>query len=280
MPSVSLESGRNHTTRCTLKGKLSVTRPVPLAYTTIGPDCFSYVELLEQQQAQLVGGLQELYRRTVTGHGWPGLPLQDSGNGHPLTHDILERLGVLETEGSGESDSFEEDLELMQQRLLEGGSGFARRQDPSDSESEHTPTPNPFFEPCASTGALFHETFPMRQMPPTPPLHSPYHASNRPTSLMQPLDHSVSHLQLAPGNGHASMNPAILQQQSWCSSPAAYMENMEYTTQVESPPVCHGMSAADLHRPWLAMNAISPRAAMADWTEEDFNAFLNPSIMV
>merc|ERR1712029_1246389 len=54
-----------------------------------------YVEMLEQQQSQLVAGLRELYSKLRDGQPWPGAPLREAHGGHPLTHDILERLELL-----------------------------------------------------------------------------------------------------------------------------------------------------------------------------------------
>ncbi|KAJ5389098.1 uncharacterized protein N7496_000166 [Penicillium cataractarum] len=51
--------------------------------------------MLEQQQRRLVRGLLELYHRTAEGRGWLGDPLELQANGHPLTHALLARLGVL-----------------------------------------------------------------------------------------------------------------------------------------------------------------------------------------
>ncbi|KAF2011863.1 hypothetical protein BU24DRAFT_396490 [Aaosphaeria arxii CBS 175.79] len=73
-----------------------------------------YVEILEQQQAQLVAGLRELYSRLQCGQGWPGPPLSKAESGHPLTHDILDRLDLplphsehQNTHDSSEIDSLE-----------------------------------------------------------------------------------------------------------------------------------------------------------------------------
>jgi hypothetical protein len=68
--------------------------------------------MLEQQHAWLVNGLQELYRRANEGKGWPGEPLKTEPNGHPLTHNLLTQLGVLDhTKG----EKFVENMEAMQQ---------------------------------------------------------------------------------------------------------------------------------------------------------------------
>ena len=54
------------------------------------------MQLLERQHAQLTAGLHELYRRTQNGEGWTGLQLEAVNHHQPLTHNILEGLGVLQ----------------------------------------------------------------------------------------------------------------------------------------------------------------------------------------
>ena len=54
--------------------------------------------MLERQHTQLIAGLQELYRRNQAGEPFPSLPLEPACNGQPLTHKILEALGVLPSE--------------------------------------------------------------------------------------------------------------------------------------------------------------------------------------
>ncbi|KAJ5630620.1 uncharacterized protein N7484_010720 [Penicillium longicatenatum] len=73
-----------------------------------------YAEKLEQQQAWLVNGLQELYRRINEGEGWPGEHLKLKPNGQPLIHDILKRLGALDLVIG---QRFEENTKLIQRRL-------------------------------------------------------------------------------------------------------------------------------------------------------------------
>ena len=109
--------------------------------------------MLEQQQAQLVAGMRELYRRLRTGEGWPGPWLEESisvdGNSggknkrnHPLTHDILKRLDLLyvraDENGSPTGSvttfgalqhlkGFDEDCGRLQQRLIKQGAGLVTR---------------------------------------------------------------------------------------------------------------------------------------------------------
>lgn len=94
--------------------------------------------MLEQQQSQLVAGLQETYRRLVTAQAWPGSPLTEH-NGNPLTHDILARLDLLEfkEDGSSEMEFFEEDCQKLQERLVSDGAPFVGRRGSFSSESDH-----------------------------------------------------------------------------------------------------------------------------------------------
>jgi hypothetical protein len=94
--------------------------------------------MLEQQQAQLVAGLQETYRRLVDGNLWPGQPLSEA-SGQPLTHDILARLELLEPkeDGSGENEMFEEDCQKLQQRLISEGASYLPRRTSISPESDH-----------------------------------------------------------------------------------------------------------------------------------------------
>ena len=57
-----------------------------------------YAQVLEQQQRWLVNGIQKLYRRLQTGERWSADPLRLGANKHPLTHDILTAIGVLDLE--------------------------------------------------------------------------------------------------------------------------------------------------------------------------------------
>ncbi|KAF7166054.1 hypothetical protein CNMCM5623_009969 [Aspergillus felis] len=121
-----------------------------------------YVEMLEQQQAWLVHGLKELYRRTIEGEGWPGDSLKPEPNGHPLTHDLLTQLGALDhTKG----ERFKENPEAIQQELCRLD---LQRQESSDgsSESAHFPVARSRFSSDAASSS--HQT-----MAPTPPACSP-----------------------------------------------------------------------------------------------------------
>ena len=95
--------------------------------------------MLEQQQSQLVSGLQEMYRRLREGQRWHG-PLLSESTGHPLTHDILAALDLLEVkhDGSGEPEDFEEDPGKLQSKLFRAGAPCMRRKSSISSESDRS----------------------------------------------------------------------------------------------------------------------------------------------
>lgn len=101
--------------------------------------------MLEQQQAWLVHGLRELYRRITTGEAWPGDLLEPESNGHPLTHDLLARLGAL---NHSMGDRFEENPDYLSFQ---------------DSSKEQSETGFPTSLPSDTTF--------QRSMPPTPPTY-------------------------------------------------------------------------------------------------------------
>jgi hypothetical protein len=138
MPSAFSVSGKSHKTRSIRRG-MSLIHPSTTELTS-----GRYVEMLEQQQTQLVAGMQELYNRLQRGKGWPGQPLREVSGGHPLTHDILERLDLLHpsSDNSSNYEGFEEDCNRMQRRLLERGALFNQRRGSASSDSDHGHNPS------------------------------------------------------------------------------------------------------------------------------------------
>ncbi|KAI4122044.1 MAG: hypothetical protein LQ338_006029 [Usnochroma carphineum] len=128
--------------------------------------------MLEQQQTQLVNGLQEMYRRITNNEGWKGEHLDTAPNGYPLTHDILERLDALRIDGHFIPDRFEEDTELLRKRLFDGALHI-KRQSSSDSDSEEEEVPLKRHAP-SSKRSLTDPFLPTAgHFPPTPPTQTP-----------------------------------------------------------------------------------------------------------
>lgn len=236
---------------------------------------FRYVEMLEQQQTQLVAGLRELYTRLQSGQGWPGSPLPEAQGGHPLTHDILERLDLLHpsSDSSSNYDGFEEDCNRMQQRLLDRGAAYTHRRGSISSDSEHgigsssssyggTPTTKsmPFIDPFARNNA-----------PPTPPMNSPFPRQSQITSTMKSETPFVSSTLMRSG-----LDPSTLSRSSWTAEPMMMDDSMDFKYMPSFDSLNNYDSGAMLLDPY----AIDPSGPMMpNWQDSndlDFNNFINP----
>jgi len=222
--------------------------------------------MLETNQAQLVNGLRELYKRSTNGQGWAGPLLSDSSTtGKPHIHEILARLGVLELDSQGNCADFEEDPEAMRQRLINEGAGLIPRQTSLDSDSERDLNQACFFDQTSQrSSTAIH--FPNSQLP-TPPTQSPGNSQplNRPTRPWTLPSHKATQvrpqsLQIYPGyTWDTGMNPAMLQDSNWIDSPASYKTNMAYLPNNGYPEFSNADSNAE----------------MLDFSEEMFNNYLN-----
>ncbi|KAI4852084.1 hypothetical protein E4T45_04843 [Aureobasidium sp. EXF-8846] len=228
--------GSHPCTRCKADNAICVFGERKKSHDKIYPK--GYVEMLEQQQAQLVAGLQETYRRLVDANVWPGKPLSEA-TGQPLTHDILARLDLLEPkdDGSGEHEHFEEDCQKLQQRLISEGASFIARRSSISSESDHglsrkhartsshssiRGTPVPTAPPVFDEKFSFHHS-----ASPTPMSHSPVPKFSQVRSPIKP----------SPLHNEAINNDEYLMS-SW---PEQFS--------------LHGLSAADIMRSHSAMQA-------------------------
>ena len=230
--------------------------------------------MLEQNHAQLVNGIQELYSRAVSGQAWVGPLLKTLPNGHPHIHDILESLGALKRDSRSGSAMFEEDLEILQQKLFASGAGLMQPHDSPDSDTEQTQSsmsaiepapPRPFFTvPFAPSSGL--PTPPMQTPPARLSLQIPPEAQFRP----QPTYKSQSRGSCP----QPSMNPAVLHRQSW-PQPAPQEDPMDFL-RFEMPSYD---SVKQLH---FAQNQVDIRSmspmAVPDWNEDDFNAYLHQGL--
>lgn len=263
--------GRRATTKSIRKGEQTLLRGVLARDSNVSA---SYVEMLEQQQGQLVAGLRELYRRLHSGEGWPGSPLQNSQNGHPLTHNILERLDLLHPSDETVSnyEGFEEDCARMQQRLLEGGAQYGHRRGSISSDSEHElssisslGTPSP--QALSFNGSFAHG-------PQTPHTNGPFsqhpHPSCDTPSKFQPQLTIQPTMRIGVDPTAALRSPWVLD-----APPMGGLPNPTYLPQFE-PPMSHNPS--DLAYDPFAQILTSTPITMADWTDGtdmDFSNFIS-----
>jgi hypothetical protein len=218
--------------------------------------------MLENQQAQLVSGLQELYKRMQNGQGWTGAPLKEAG-GVPLTHDILERLGALKQDGHNTSDAFEEDLNALQQRLIASGATMMQREASHDGSSESAPSPA--YDP-APQNSHFTNPFALNQFPPTPPNRSPYPQAAR---TAMPAKSNTYPIQTAQSN------------LSWSTVPPEFDDGMDFINQYDSPMMDNTMDMSQYPvNMFQDANSINPFFTMKDWSgQEDMQRYVNPAMI-
>ena len=220
--------------------------------------------MLENQQAQLVTGLQELYKRIQNGQGWVGSPLKETSHGAPLTHDILERLGALKQDGHATGEIFEEDLTLMQRRLIANGAGFMPRDTSSDSDSETAPSP--MFEQIPQK-PVFTDSFSLHSFPPTPPNQSPFPRNARTVpSKVQTYSQ--------PRIDQTGMNPQ-LHRQSWGPSSGRFDDSMDLDFVSFDPSANYDVSMPLFGQLQAPVGTINPSLAMR-YPEDEY---INPRLL-
>lgn len=141
-----------------------------------------------------------MHKRLVAANAWSGPPLSET-NGHPLTHDILAALDLLESkqDGSGEMETFEEDCAKLQSKLIAEGAGFTQRRGSFSSDSEHSQHGHArsvsHGTPTLSKPTVFKDNFNF-SAPPSPPAEQspmpapPRHRSSFPPAQPSPLQQS------------------------------------------------------------------------------------------
>lgn len=74
--------------------------------------------MLENQQVQLVSGLQELYRRLHTRRRWRSSCLKDTARDTPFIRDILRCLGILDEARPTVSDNSDEGFKPPTEQII------------------------------------------------------------------------------------------------------------------------------------------------------------------
>jgi hypothetical protein len=99
--------------------------------------------MLESHHSLVVKALQRLYKLCLNKDGFPGEPLTESPDGYPLTHAILDRLGLIKQaeENAEEPDEDTEDLQYLRY-MATSGTDCSATTDPSP-EPVTPPEPSP-----------------------------------------------------------------------------------------------------------------------------------------
>lgn len=236
-----------------------------------------YVEMLEQQQTQLVAGLRELYSRLQKGESWPGQPLREASGGHPLTHDILERLDLLHptSDSSSNYEGFEEDCSRMQQRLLERGAPFTRRRGSvsSDSEHGHASSSSSYNGTPTTRSFAFDSPFVRNNAPPTPPMNSPF---PRQSQIVSPIKQESPMVSTSFMNTGA-LDPSALSRTAWMNDSMMMDEPVDFSKPMYGFDSYNGYDQT-MMVDTIAINPNDPM--MPDWNSPndlDFSNFIqNP----
>ena len=255
-PYVCLESARNRTTRSTQKGEC-FCHPSPDHSCSSFP--VSYVEMLEQQQDKLVNALQDLYDRNLNRKAWPGPPLHKTAKGIPLTHDILDRLGLLKLDDHGNYETFEEDTDILRQKMATKEEEPAYPT-PTTTQSEFSPV-SPNFEPFVSRPFAGEKGLAATRFQPTPPMHSP----EEDTAMTFP----ESTLSLGTS---MNLDPSSLQSpsQTWMPTASRYAPGMDYNYDVA---LSYGGGMG------LMPQKANPCLPMSAWNDDDISSLgLGPVI--
>ncbi|KAL2818314.1 hypothetical protein BJX63DRAFT_70535 [Aspergillus granulosus] len=102
-----------------------------------------FVEMLESQHSLVVKALQRLYKLCTTKEGFPGEPLVESSDGYPLTHAILDRLGLIKLAENSSKNGDQDNDDLQYLRVLSNSTDCCATADPSpEPVTPPDPAPN------------------------------------------------------------------------------------------------------------------------------------------
>ncbi|KAL5335347.1 hypothetical protein BJX70DRAFT_326628 [Aspergillus crustosus] len=101
-----------------------------------------FVEMLESHHSLVVKALQRLYKLCASKEGFPGEPLVVASDGYPLTHAILDRLGLIKQEEDSSKVADEDSEDLQYLRVLSSSTECTATADPSP-EPATPPDPSP-----------------------------------------------------------------------------------------------------------------------------------------
>jgi hypothetical protein len=218
--------------------------------------------MLEQQQSQLVTGLQVLYKRLQAGEGWPGLPL-DSHAGQPLTHDILERLDLLHStsDSSIMHEDFDEDLASLKRRCLaENGSPNQRRRRSPSEESEPSLVSSRSSRGIPSPHSLsIPDSFSQKSSPATPFMDSPYLQTAQLSAPVKPQHYTMPSM----------VNPLDLETQ-W----------LPQHNLLEEVDMSYGYNSSMAFDPTYAYPSQEPEAISSTMWNDSYMDFLQPNMVV
>lgn len=156
-----------------------------------------FVEMLESHHSLVVKALQKLYKFCINNEGFPGEPLAEAPDGHPLTHTILDRLGLIKQAEENADDPDEDSEDLRYLRLLSTS---------TECSATAEPSPEPITPPAPSPTMLSSPPSSAYKNPgpvpvPASSLPGGRHHSHSWSWDMQPIHHQTPYHHSYPENG-------------------------------------------------------------------------------
>lgn len=150
--------------------------------------------MLESHHSLVVKALQKLYKHCVNKEGFPGEPLAETADGHPLTHAILDRLDLINQAEENPDEPEEDTDDLHYLRLLSTS---------TDSSATSDPSPEPATPPDPTTLTNCNQL----NAPPGPagPWKWEYPPEQYPNYPDNGYQGMMSRLPLGPGPGPAML---------------------------------------------------------------------------
>ena len=214
-----------------------------------------------------MNALQELYHRINDGRGWPGGPLTPAQGNNPLTHDILDRLGVLKRDHNGMKDGFEEDVHILQERVMSHHRSFNSMQSDDSSVVDYSPT-RASFDMSRPHPPSFHTNPFGSVMPPTPPQQSPYQEQSQHMSRPPSFHSSIP---TTPLSELAQQFPQKVE--TWPS------QSMPFQQPEPSFPDFTAAMAAELHQSTgIAPYQQDQQQLLLGTSDPTFGSFIDPHV--
>ncbi|KAJ5819261.1 hypothetical protein N7474_004852 [Penicillium riverlandense] len=187
-----------------------------------------FVEMLESHHSLVVKALQKLYKFCINNEGFPGEPLAEAPDGHPLTHTILDRLGLIKQAEENADDPDEDSEDLRYLRLLSTSTECSATAEPSpEPATPPEPSPTVLSSPSSSSACNNPGSVPV----PTSSLPGGRHHSHSWSWDMHPVHHQTAYHHSFPENGFQHDIMAV--QRNSIGGGATYLAPTEIPSHVD-----------------------------------------------
>lgn len=201
--------------------------------------------MLESHHSLVVKALQQLYKHCINNEGFPGEPLAEGADGYPLTHAILDRLGLIKQAEENPDEPEEESEDLQYLKLLSTSAESSATTDPSP-EPVTPPEPSstncsPIDPPLGSNSEPIKWN--MQMIPPYNDYSNPGYHNNGMMMMSRPMlatNLAGSDMSTCPATGPG---PDRSPSASTASAPYLYYTSQDPRTSQIHPPLMTGLDS-------------------------------------